>query len=528
MGKRNRDDFSPQVKRTLEKRVSSRCSNPDCRVPTSGPTAEATKSNNIGKAAHIEAASSGGPRYNPEMTFSQRSAIYNGIWLCANCADKIDRDPTRYSVPLLLRWKQDAEQTAEIELGKPLPSSRELALFKTKALGENIGGASVADLVTSIHKIATREIENLDPRFIAEVSHNQNVTKITLNARETVNCRLCIPLDTAEEFANKLDNLQRHGHPLELESEGIKLEGTPIFNNVEGEPKKIRLESHCHYKAVQRIHWTDPGSGKAMVADIMGTITGGTESFTFSGELFNGIYQMSYQVPLHSSGLLTLDMKGKISLSPWVGKAVRQLPYFDKYRSLCCAVASEQAVQSCLEVDGQELTSVGDLKLMSKTEAVSFLGVLNYVSMVRDLLTVLGKDLPLQLVTVSAEDTAAVEEAWLWICHINGRRGDEWGPGHIHLVPLTEENLRDLKDFIQSGTPSPMQVEQELAQPLNLLGHLVSVGPLRIVLSSAILKSEHDVANIKIGESVKIAFTPTNDCAVTVTVENDTKHHFSR
>jgi len=50
MAKRNRDDFSPQVRRTLEKRVNSRCSNPDCRVPTCGPTIDAMKFNSIGKS----------------------------------------------------------------------------------------------------------------------------------------------------------------------------------------------------------------------------------------------------------------------------------------------------------------------------------------------------------------------------------------------------------------------------------------------------------------------------------------------
>jgi hypothetical protein len=33
----NRDDFNLKTKDTLAKRVGMRCSNPDCRQPTSGP-----------------------------------------------------------------------------------------------------------------------------------------------------------------------------------------------------------------------------------------------------------------------------------------------------------------------------------------------------------------------------------------------------------------------------------------------------------------------------------------------------------
>lgn len=64
-----------------------------------------------GRAAHISAASPGGPRYEPAMSALDRKSIANGIWLCADCADLIDKGRGRgFSKELLESWKQRAEQ----------------------------------------------------------------------------------------------------------------------------------------------------------------------------------------------------------------------------------------------------------------------------------------------------------------------------------------------------------------------------------------------------------------------------------
>jgi hypothetical protein len=121
-----RDDFSEEVKRTLAHRVSNDCSNPDCHAPTSGPQLDSTKALNIGVAAHITSASSGGPRFNPLLTSEQRSHADNGIWLCQNCAKLIDNDVARFSETLLRAWKTIAEDRARNAIGKtatPVPET---------------------------------------------------------------------------------------------------------------------------------------------------------------------------------------------------------------------------------------------------------------------------------------------------------------------------------------------------------------------------------------------------------------------
>jgi hypothetical protein len=105
-----RDDFTRATIEVLAKRVGQRCSNPTCRKATSGPHSEPSKSVLIGVAAHITAASPGGPRYDPSMSSDDRKGIGNAIWLCQSCAKLVDNDEARYTKSLLLQWRQDAEQ----------------------------------------------------------------------------------------------------------------------------------------------------------------------------------------------------------------------------------------------------------------------------------------------------------------------------------------------------------------------------------------------------------------------------------
>jgi hypothetical protein len=116
--RRMSDDFSEQVKRALAARAGNLCSNPECRALTSGPQDDPSKSVNLGVAAHITAASPGGPRYDPGLSPEERRSAENGIWLCQNCAKLVDNEPVRFTVGMLKKWKEDAEAEARNRVGK--------------------------------------------------------------------------------------------------------------------------------------------------------------------------------------------------------------------------------------------------------------------------------------------------------------------------------------------------------------------------------------------------------------------------
>ncbi len=111
-----RDEFDEKTKEILAKRVGYRCSNPNCRQLTSGPQSDPDKALNIGVAAHITAASPGGPRYNPRLSSEERKSLENGIWLCQNHAKLIDNDEVIYTVDILNEWKRLSESAALLEI----------------------------------------------------------------------------------------------------------------------------------------------------------------------------------------------------------------------------------------------------------------------------------------------------------------------------------------------------------------------------------------------------------------------------
>jgi hypothetical protein len=74
---------------------------------------------NIGVAAHIAAASPGGPRSDNGMSAAQRKSIENGIWLCQSCAKLVDSDTRLFTVTLLAEWKAEADRAAKAEILTP-------------------------------------------------------------------------------------------------------------------------------------------------------------------------------------------------------------------------------------------------------------------------------------------------------------------------------------------------------------------------------------------------------------------------
>jgi len=108
----SRDDFRKPTKDEIALRVGYLCSNPDCRQSTVGPKGSGDGFINIGIAAHITAAASGGPRRDLTLSSDERRAASNGIWLCGNDAKLIDSDEKHYTVDLLRKWKAHAEAQA--------------------------------------------------------------------------------------------------------------------------------------------------------------------------------------------------------------------------------------------------------------------------------------------------------------------------------------------------------------------------------------------------------------------------------
>jgi hypothetical protein len=130
-----RDNFSRKVRDILAGRAGHKCS--VCEKTTSGPSTEPKGVLSDGVAAHITAASPGGPRFNPTLSFEERRSVENGIWACTQHGREIDADRSGYSVATLQGCKRRREETAAKELGNAASAEDQSACVMELPNAEN-------------------------------------------------------------------------------------------------------------------------------------------------------------------------------------------------------------------------------------------------------------------------------------------------------------------------------------------------------------------------------------------------------
>jgi len=148
----NRDDFTEATKNKLGKQVAWHCSRPGCVAPTVSATADGKGIITLGRAAHITAAASGGPRYDIRLTPAERKGADNGIWLCATCANLIDADETAFPEQLIRGWKRTAQKRARLDL---------VLSHAHSGPGAPFGAEEIADALTLVREAARARLETL-------------------------------------------------------------------------------------------------------------------------------------------------------------------------------------------------------------------------------------------------------------------------------------------------------------------------------------------------------------------------------
>jgi len=115
-----RAEFTAATRRMIAERAGYQCSVLNCGRLTVGPGMDPRQTVHIGIAAHIYAASPGGPRGTGGLSDTERSEPENGIWCCAAHGKLIDSDDGRiFSAVQLRAWKRlhEARKAAEISGG---------------------------------------------------------------------------------------------------------------------------------------------------------------------------------------------------------------------------------------------------------------------------------------------------------------------------------------------------------------------------------------------------------------------------
>lgn len=225
-----RDNFPKLTREILAKRVSFRCSNPKCKKITIGPHSADEKAINLGVAAHITAASRGGPRYCETMEPKERKSINNGIWLCQNCAKLIDTDVQKYSREELIEWKSIAEKSS-------------LAVISNECIsdGQNV---SLYDNRIKVYQSLFYEIRN-----VASLIDKLIVSKeISIEEKKDIAVYLCLQV---AQFTD--DNCFYMQNEITVQCVGTFIGVEDIFDSDEVESKKTLENYRRNLRASQTL-----------------------------------------------------------------------------------------------------------------------------------------------------------------------------------------------------------------------------------------------------------------------------------
>jgi len=236
MNKKRRDDFSEATKRLLHSRVNGFCSKPDCRIVTRGPNSTDSKVTSVGQAAHITAASEGGPRYDSSISSDERKSYKNGIWLCNIHARMVDVDPKVFSTEELIQWKQEAEKYSESVLGKSMLTEEEANTISTEKMSSFFLGDNANNLSSGLANIVNhvdRKLSDLDPRFLVKTSIIDGNVSRSISAKEAgVKLDLFIDSEHADQFKENYERIELLGGEFEIPTDAVSVDGSALFNNL--------------------------------------------------------------------------------------------------------------------------------------------------------------------------------------------------------------------------------------------------------------------------------------------------------
>lgn len=513
---RREGDFADKVILQLKGRVASRCSNPDCRVPTSAPKSN-NGENNIGVGAHICAASPGGARFDPSMSSERRKSFDNGIWLCANCSYKIDKDPTAYSVALLKEWKEKAENTAKEELGKKLPSNNQAIDTVTTAL-TGLPKGYIPTAVSNVHQATDKALELLDPRCSVKTSYLNGETRIGIYPKEDIPISIKVSAENAKEYIEKYQQLIEHGQDIEIKSSALTFEGSELFeeitNSIDGTLSMLTEKK----PATQKLWLVQNETNETeQFDDIHGLISLGTKSFSFNGTACNDLFGIKYQKSLDEN-----DDKAKmtisLSLEQWEGEELSYLPYFEKLLSLFSKIVEGWEVKTSLEIKGMEIFS-GVLMKADKLDYITFLnGFLQYVN--RCKIVSNAFNIPITFTTnisYTAEDHKRVAD----IAEIvEGRQvykqADISNPICKLEVNKECENVKMLANMTEA-----IAIKMEMpSNEIELFGVIVPL-PAKIITFLQVLPLFHsDIYGLREGDIVTVEWIPQKDFECSIRFES--------
>jgi len=509
-----RDNFTTKVIERIRGRVANRCSNPLCRVQTTGPATDDDKVNIIGIAAHIHAASEGGPRYKAAMTPRQRKSMENGIWLCANCSIDIDKDVARYSPELLNEWKKEAERLAREELGQKLPGKNDAINTVTSAL-TGLPTVFLPQAIGNTIKATTNVLENLDSRFVINAAYNENVTTFTLSAKEDVKASLEIKPEYAQEFSFKLEKLINHGEVLEVDTELVQLKGSRLLEEMTSHFKqgKLRLLPPLRKKALVKLVLVGDDGDIHLVEDVRGELIAGKKTMSFNGSTYDGLFSVDFTSELSSFGTQPLNFNFGVDFDKFLNVPVTQLSNFDDVYTFYERINAGQKLVLNLEIEGKLLIkgTLDDIRGQSNFQYIH--SCINFVHICRNILNYLNIDVtfsPGFNILPGIFDLLSNINAI--ITGNNVFSADRYGSASTVII-IKDKQAAEM--MIEDG-PRAMSFEQTETSTIDLFGHSVTLPKISIMFDKVVPHLEVDINDIQAGQAISVKWFFEPDCMCTI------------
>lgn len=331
MARAKDNDFTESIRRKLRDRVANLCSNPECRKNTVAANLETIDNRTvIGEAAHICAASSGGPRFNDEMIAKDIKSFKNGIWLCSICHNIIDREPKTYPVEMLIGWKVSAEEYTSKNLGTKYKTDKDIKESQQSLLSI-MPLSSINNALSNVHGSVVQTLGVLDDRLKLSTKFDNEATVYNVEPKDDS----YVPTISIKDFSNetnirKYKDLILHGLDCEIDGDIDFSSDSNLINKLLNDTgidfKKASIKRINKVDACLKIPYQDLDINKTVIK-INGYLTYGLKTVSFIGGLEN-YFNIKFVVMAISDELID-DTVQNVNMSfcfdDWNGKDIRSL-----------------------------------------------------------------------------------------------------------------------------------------------------------------------------------------------------------
>lgn len=512
-------EFKQKTKTALARRANNLCTNPACRTQTIAPKfddKEACVSTGI--AAHICANSENGPRFSKSMRPDEIRSIDNGIWLCSNCSNLIDREPSRYPVAILKKWKSDHEEFVRNNHGKKLPSESDAINMLTQAFS---GSPSfpTSTAIKNTHLATEQHLEQMDNRFRIESSYVNGSINYSIMAKEVcdVQIRMEIPTESKDEFESAWTAMVTEGkefiapqgtrfksdsklmdHLLTMEGRGGELSITP--NKREAIHKLSVFNSEGLYETFE---------------DVKGFLFIGSERYSFEGNCCKNYFKINYVAPIKENTNTQLNFS--INWAAWNGLSYKRLPYFSKLFKFFDALQSGWQLETSLEIDGETVfTSKTTDRNGVKEFATSTFNELYFYKNLKIFLEATNQDLLFKEENKFSSEFVKIAYEYI---NILDRNGECFTKEHIKKNPSfkliidSDEGIKSLELLINSS--GSMKISNPAIDfPVN--GQNFYFPPRNIFMSGFSLKTNQA---LEVGIEIYLEVIPEKDFLLVETLD---------